>query len=365
MMKRCHILAFLLLGLTVVVSDLYAEPYLGVRSGRDCSGCHVNPTGGGMRNTGGVNYGKKTLSRRLIETNDAVDEWAGEINKWLAIGGDFRGEFSYTDTPNQSSENEFGIVRGTIYLDVKLIPSLLSLYIDEQIAPGSAINREAYALFTPQEGKFWVKAGQFFLPYGLRLEDDSAFIRQFTGINFNTPDKGVEVGLDIDSWLAALSITNGSGGGAETDSGKQVSLLGSFVRSKWQIGASINFNDSDAGDRQMQNIFLGLKTGPIAWLAEVDLIQDEGTPTGDRDSFVGLVEANWLATKGNNIKLTYEYFDPDNDISDNEQNRYSLIWEYMPIQYVQGRVGVRRYDGIDQDDLQNRDEAFAQLHVYF
>jgi hypothetical protein len=364
-MKQIQLVAWLLFGLVFTVTELFAEPYLGVRTGRNCSGCHVNPTGGGMRNTGGVNYGKKSLSRRMIETTEAADEWAGEINKWLAVGGDFRGNYNYTNVPNQGSENEFEVTRATLYVDVKLIPSLLSFYIDEQIAPGSAINREIYALFTPKDGRYWVKAGQFFLPYGMRLEDDSAFIRQSTGINFNTPDTGLEAGLEIDSWLAALSVTNGAAGGSETNSGKQVSLLASFVRPLWQVGASANFNNSGSTDRDMQNIFFGLKTGPLAWLAELDLIRDEGTPTGDRDSRAALLETNWLVTKGHNIKLTYEYFNPDDNVNENEQNRYSLIWEFTPIQYVQGRAGVRMYDGIDQVDLQNRDEAFVQLHVYF
>ncbi len=42
-----------------------------------------------------------------------------------------------------------------------------------------------------------------------------------------------------------------------------------------------------------------------------------------------------------------------------------MVWEYSPVQFTQLRVGARFYDGIPQNDLQNRDEAFAELHVYF
>lgn len=137
------------------------------------------------------------------------------------------------------------------------------------------------------------------------------------------------------------------------------------MRALWRVGASLNSNNADTGDRQMQNVFFGLQTGPIGWLVEADLISDDIAGGGERDGVAGLVEANWRPFGGHNVKVSYDYFDPDNDISEDHQVRYSLVWEYTPMQFLQGRFGARIYDGIPQQDFQNRDEFFAELHGFF
>jgi hypothetical protein len=111
-------------------------------------------------------------------------------------------------------------------------------------------------------------------------------------------------------------------------------------------------------------LFAGFKTGPIAWLAELDFITD-AAPFADRRSYATLVEGNWRFRKGHNLKIGYEYLDPERARGEDQQERYSAVWEYSPIQFVQSRVGVRRYNGIPNFPITNRDEIFAELHVYF
>ena len=57
--------------------------------------------------------------------------------------------------------------------------------------------------------------------------------------------------------------------------------------------------------------------------------------------------------------------DPNDSASGDRQVRISLIWEYSPMQFLQGRFGLRSYDGIPTIDFQNRDIFFAELHGYF
>ena len=111
--------------------------------------------------------------------------------------------------------------------------------------------------------------------------------------------------------------------------------------------------------------FAGLRTGAIAWLAEVDRIADDGFPGGRRELWAGLVEANWSFRRGHNVKLTAEGLDPDRDVDEDERSRYGLMWEYTPWPYVQLRAGVRVYDGIPQNAVQNRRQLILEWHAFF
>ena len=257
-----------------------AEPHFAVDQGLKCSSCHVNATGGGMRNAFGSTWGQTALPARQVDLGDG-ESWTGIINRYIGLGADLRASGSYTDIPHQESQSEFDVDELRLYLDLSPIPDRLSLYIDQRVAPGASTNLEAHGTVWFDERRWYLKAGQMYLPYGLRLEDDTAFIRQVPGINFDTPDKGVELGYESTHWSAQLAATNGTAGGAEVDDGKQASLRVEYVQTVWRAGASFNYNDADAGDRRMQNLFAGLRTGPVAWLAEADYIVDDGTDPVD------------------------------------------------------------------------------------
>jgi hypothetical protein len=338
-----------------------AEPYLAVREGFKCAMCHVNPTGGGMRSAFGSVYGQTQLPVMPADT-DTMARWAGVTAGPVAIGADLRTDAIYTDVPDSEGQNSFSNQEVRGYLAANVLPDRLLLYVDQRLSPG-ALNQEAYARISA--GNAYLKAGRLYLPYGLRLQDDSAFVRRVPGISFDTPDNGVELGFEGGAWSTQLTVSNGAGGGPEPDSGKQLSLRAEYVQSAWRAGASANFNDAEAGQRRMANVFAGLRTGALAWLAEADYVVDDGFPTGERTLLAGLLEANWLVARGHNVKLTAEYFDPDTDVDEDQQTRHSLLWECTPMPFLQLRLGERLSDGIPQNALQNQRQAFVELHAFF
>lgn len=346
--------------LAVMSAPSYAEPYLAIKEGVKCSGCHINPTGGGRRNVFGSAYGQTILSSK-----PATDIWLGDVTDRIKIGGDLRANIASSNIPNQPDVFAFEVEEALIYGQLELIKDKLSLYFDERIAPGGAFNREAYGLFWLKGRDYYAKAGRFFLPFGYRLEDDTSFVKQVTGINYDNPDTGVEFGADLDAVSVNLAITNGTAGFSEVDTGKQISLRSSYVQPNWRVGLSANFNDTDGSDRTIGGLFGGVRTGPVQWLGEMALISDNNSNGPSVDQLATFAEANVGFKKGHNLKFTYEYLDPNRDQGEDGQNRYSAVYEFFPVSFVQVTGGLRIGEGIPQSNPQNTDEAFLQMHLYF
>lgn len=133
----------------------------------------------------------------------------------------------------------------------------------------------------------------------------------------------------------------------------------------WRLGASTSFNENGAADRRMHSVFAGLRTGIVSWLASAVHVVDDGTPLGRLTQRASLFEGNVEVGRGHNLKLTYEYHDPNVDVREDHRVRYSAVWEFMPFQFTQFRIGARRNKGIPQNNAQNASEVFVQWHAFF
>lgn len=354
-------------------SAAHAEPYLAVRTGAKCMACHVNPTGGGKRNAFGALYGQTELpaqrldlrSGRIAADGSGGAPWTGAINEHLALGGDLRSGLEGRNAPSGSTDSSAFTTRAQLYVEVQPIVDRLTLYLDERVAPGTATSREAYGMLWFGERAAYVKAGRLFIPFGLRIEDDTAFIRQVSGTTFNSSDDGIEGGLELGPWSAALALTNGAGGGSETNRSKQMSGLASYVRESWRVGASASTNSSETADRRMQSLFAGLRTGIVSWLASAVRVTDESQTSGRVQQAASLLEGNVAVAKGHNVKLTYEHHDPNRNVREDQRERYSALWEYTPFQFTQLRAGIRKNQGIPQNAGQNGTDLFLQWHAFF
>lgn len=340
-----------------------AEPYLAAQMGLKCAQCHTNPTGGGMRNVFGNVFSQTQLAARRLGTDEEM--WNGQVMKFLSVGGNARANWNFNEVPDAGGSNDFAVEEARAYLDFGVIPNRLSVYLDQRFAPGNSTNLEANVRYWITEGELYVKAGRLYQPFGYRFEDDNTFVRSLSGINMQAPDEGFELGFEKGSWTSQLAFSNGTGGAPEGDEGKQVAARTEYVQSTWRAGVSAVSNHTDAGDRIGAGLFGAFRAGPVVILGEVDWFDDDTIGASGRELMASLVEADWKLSQGHNLKLSFEWLEPNQDVDEDEQTRSSLVYEWSPIQFVQIRAGVRVYDGIPQNDLQNRKQAFLQLHGFF
>jgi hypothetical protein len=340
-----------------------AEPYLAVQLGLKCGQCHVNPTGGGLRTTFGDIFAQTVMPAQHLDTG--LDNWTGQLGNYFRVGGDLRFDAQATQAPHTATQDEFSLEQMRVYMEAEVIPNRLIAYADEQVAPGGALNREAYVLYWSATHDWYFKAGQMYLPFGLRLQDQTALLYTASGINMTTPDQGVEFGWEKGHWDAQLAVSNGTAGGNVTSNGKQTSANVAYVESIWRVGVGANYNAQSIGAKSAFAIYGGLRTGPISWLAQAEITDDESIPNGQGKELATLLEANWLIARGHNLKITDEFLNPNRAVENGEETRWSLVYEYTPIQFAQIRTGFRWNDGIPQDNAEHGRLYFVELHGFF
>jgi len=351
---------------TLLLSNqVNAEPYLAIKNNLKCSACHVNPDGGGLRNEFGKIYGQQLLPAKASNF-DSIK--MAQVTQFLSIGADarFNANLQKTEEANNNTSKSFSVESAQLYVNFTIPETGLSFYLDQQVAPGTAINREAVVMYSFADGDF-IKAGKLFIPYGLHIEDDSAFIKQATGLNFDNSDNGVEYGLNIGNITMNFFVANGTSQAVNNDDSFLYGTRIEHLFSNFRLGSSAILNDGD-NKVTMFNVYAGATWQDFTFLTEIDYLTLENSNSAtlpDINQLISLAEVNYQWQAGWNIKLTAEYFDPNRDINEDEQTRYSLIGEYTPISNIQLRLGVRLKQDIPQRPQQNVDLLFAQSHFYF
>ncbi len=264
-----------------------------------CNGCHVNPTGGGMRNTSGRYYGQEVLAtfgerpsehwqalaRMQAEAslgplpaamktpispspppNSAARYGGMEPNPFFQFGFDLRAMGFY----RQKNDPNFFPMQTALYLAVRpynppqLNRGRLTLLLDAG-ALGSRSEafdgfldrlylREYWALLSDLPYQLYVKAGQFMPAFGWRLDDHTPFIRQGQGFTNERQVTGIELGLNPNYLYGHLSVyvpgpddTRALGGDRnrfsvlDFDHGAGTALSAGWRDFFWQAGGSLMF----------------------------------------------------------------------------------------------------------------------------
>ncbi len=374
---RTEQLAIVLAGLLLCAGGAHAEPYLMLRAGAKCGDCHTNITGGGKRTPFAHIHAKDILhDLDLLPIPPGIKPFNGELNNYVSIGADLRVRNTtvFQDKPNRAGRvpdnrafrrgvisNDMAVFEALLYGQVDLWPDVASLYIDRSVN-GGGTTREVFGLlrgFLPWDT--YVKGGRFFPTYGLRVQDDEAFIRSETGNTFQRQDEGVEFGFGPGPFFLATSITNGTAGDRDVAVTVNGYTLLQDIPVVRNILAGASFSRIN-NKRDSEAFYAGSNLWNFTYLAELDLIDDRqpGSAT-QHEQFASYFELDWLLFDWLNLRGTAEFL----KVTQNrDRTRYSIGLEPFISRFIQPRIQYRINNGDPTDVQQNQDELWFELHMF-
>jgi len=379
-MRAQQLILLVVLALSAAASVASAEPYLMVRTGAKCSACHTNQTGGGKRTAFAHIHGHDILSDLdLLPIPPGVHPFNGEINQYLSLGGDLRVRNTtvFQDKPGRNGlvpdnkafrrdvlSNSTAVNEALAYLQVDLWPDLVTAYFDEDFTSG-ANNREAFGMirgFLPWDT--YVKAGRMFPAFGLRVQDDQAFIRARSGYTFQNPDEGGEIGIQPGPFFFATTVTNGSKSIAGPKD-VQATFNGYGVFEDVPIVRSVTAGGSFARQSNKRNVsafYAGSNLWRFTYLGELDVINDRQLSTRtQRDKFASYGELDFLVFDWLNLRGVFEFVKVSRD---RDQTRYVIGAEPFINRVIQPRILYRINNGVRGRPQDNQDELWLELHLF-
>ncbi len=355
------------------VSD--ALPRFSTRQGAKCQSCHINPTGKGMRSTFGATYGREELPMPTFKEQTDIEDFSPSLSDFFTLGYDFRSLFF---TEQSTNTNNFFQMQGDLYLDLRLNKKV-RIYVDKGLYTGFEVFGLAKVL--PLDG--YIKVGKFIPAYGTKIDDHNAYIRggpysvaPTTGLRFSqrSEDTGLEVGFAPSIFTFNIGVFNGlpgkNSGAPDINKGKVVSLRGeATIQSDLfnvNIGGSF-YNDpnndlNDVRKAQFYGPFIGItffKT--LTYNGEIDYVNTWNT--GKQISALATYsELNYALFEGVDLKVGYEFFDPNTNLKTGIYKRFTVGAELFPLSGVEIRP-LYRINKEEPNDSKN-DEYQLMLHLY-
>ena len=365
-MERSLSVLILLVLVCALFHTAAALPEFASRTGYKCQSCHVNPSGGMLRQILGDQYGRESLPVPDWSAGFATQELPEELRKVLGIGADFRTLYfsrRQTDSLRTGANlNAFWQMQGDLYLDFH--PSKrVSFFLMKGLYTGF----EAFGLLKILPASGHIKIGKFLPNYGTRLDDHTAFVRTYTGFS---PEQGrpeltgVETGISPGPFSLTAGLFNSTDGfGAAVGSSK--AFLGR-IEGMFDLGASLHLGlggnfFSKKNDTGGRTVLLGgfgsFSYGALTVLGETDLKRLPST-TG----FLTFVQASILAMQGLDVFLSYDFYDPDIDNKGGAFSRYSIGASLFPYPGVEVHPVYRL--NTEEPGSRTNTEFDVVFHIY-
>lgn len=113
----------------VFADQAQALPKFSTRTGWKCQSCHVNPSGGGMRNPGGVTYGREELPVPTWSEELGLEDFSTALTNFVSVGADVRTLFFYQQGSTED-QNALFQMQGDLYINLQLAKKV-NVYFDK------------------------------------------------------------------------------------------------------------------------------------------------------------------------------------------------------------------------------------------
>ncbi|HVM31982.1 MAG TPA: hypothetical protein VMU88_02540 [bacterium] len=332
----------LVLGLGLASAG-FAEPYLAAWKGVNCNACHVNQTGGWMRDDFGKNYGNS------LQTFD----WQGLTKAqplshptatYVATGLDLHVNYFYNGlfTTEYTSVHPPALL--PVISDVRLGRESFSVYAhSNEIISGvvdyrvdNSAKSEMYGLISQLPADGYLKIGAFNPAYGLGLSDDDSLVRGPLGFTYDTVLNGLEAGFYPDNFFVNAAVFDDALSPLE----KMECLKAGFHFSEFTLGGSFFGKDLDTPAYQLRYDGFGwARFAPFVLLAEADQGNDGGGQTYQA------YHASLETDLGNDVylRLASEYLDHGVKIG-TEGFRHLVSLRCYPVRNLKFQVDLARLD---------------------
>lgn len=370
----------LLLLFLSIINEMYPLPRFALKEGLSCIDCHINPTGGLIRNSSGWSYSKNMMA--MVSPRSDF-EMSNKIGENIQFGFDVRGQYLLQMT-DSTKRTDFQRMNASLYTNIDLSEDI------SFVARYDFINNiwEGYATAHLLPEVLYVKGGTFSPNYGIRIDDHTAYTRGGDlGLLFTTGQKqgfiynpsytesGVEVGVNIsEQTLLTASIGNSSSALFVKDPSFTANLkLSPNLSDDFSFfagGSAAIYRDRRlSGPPLFQQItpqvkiygaYFGFGFENFTIMGEYDIAADY--IVDETKTAFAMVEAAYTIFKGFDVVIRWDMFDPNTKVNDDELKRFILGFEIFPYSFIEIRPQFRIQS--ENPSVMNN-SGVIQFHIFY
>lgn len=361
-----------------------AYPRFAAYTGDKCMDCHVDPTGGTMRNGGGIKFAEKNLNMDMFKKIAGKTQFSPKISKSISVGGDVRVAQVDDEVEGTSNFNSFLNMQGDLYVNAKL-NKILNVFVTSGIdipslvTAGANLQYEVYGMISNLPANTYFKVGRYKPDYGLKIVEHRAYQRKFllnAPYNVNT---GFELGISPEWFAMNVGLYNPMNSSFLTNDPHKMVAANTdfnfgFNDNKFNVdfGGSFFNNPYNTNDTASTKTITAVRQGyggytrigimkRVALLGEADFEEFTSDKPLQR-SFYGFAELNVVVIKGLEIRGQCEYYDINRDIEGDALTRISGGFAAFPFFGFETEMMVRF---VTEDPVEKNNEFQWNFHFYF